>query len=71
MRKSLAVSLSEDQGRTWKPTLCLEHEESGSFHYPAVIQAKAGTYHVAYSYYVTGAQRIQHAAFSECWVVSR
>jgi lysophospholipase L1-like esterase/predicted neuraminidase len=67
-RNSLAVSLSEDEGRTWKWTRHLEQEPTGSFHYPAVIQAKDGTIHAVYSYYVTGGQTIKHAAFNEDWI---
>src|SRR5262249_14326895 len=49
-RQSLAVTLSADEGRSWKWTRHLERHETGSYHYPAVIQGRDGTIHVVYSY---------------------
>src|SRR5204863_7855727 len=78
-RHSLAVSLSDDEGRTWPITRLLEHDErgasSGSYSYPSIIQAKDGTIHATYSYKPNpkNAQRegqgesIKHAAFNEDW----
>lgn len=67
-RASLAVSLSEDEGRTWKWTRHLERESSGSYHYPAVIQAKDDRIHIVYSYFVKGGKSMKHAAFNEEWI---
>jgi predicted neuraminidase len=73
-RYSLAVSMSDDEGATWKWTRHLEQQKGGSFHYPSVIQAADGSIHVTYSYFVTppdiGKQRkaIKHAQFSSAWV---
>jgi predicted neuraminidase len=67
-RRSLAVSLSDDEGKTWKWTRHLEREELGSFHYPAVIQGRDGTIHVVYSYFVAGGKSMKHATFNEAWV---
>jgi predicted neuraminidase len=67
-RGSLAVSLSEDEGRTWKWTRHLERQPQGSFHYPAVIQGRDGTLHVVYSYFVEGGKSMKHAAFNEAWI---
>lgn len=77
-RNSLAVSLSDDEGVTWKWTRHLERdpqpEKPGSFHYPSVIQAKDGAIHVTYSYFINnpaeGAPKkaIKHARFNEAWV---
>jgi predicted neuraminidase len=68
-RNSLAVSLSEDEGRTWSRTRHLEKHETGSYHYPAVIQARDGTIHCVYSYFVEGGKSMKHAAFNEAWVL--
>jgi predicted neuraminidase len=67
-RNSLALSLSDDEGRTWKSTRHLERGPRGSFHYPAVIQTRDGLIHVVYSYFVDGGKSMKHAAFSEAWV---
>ncbi|PYK96910.1 MAG: neuraminidase (sialidase)-like protein [Verrucomicrobia bacterium] len=67
-RHRLAVSLSEDEGKSWKWTRHLENESSGSFHYPAIIQGRDGTLHVIYSYFVAGGKSMKHAAFNEAWV---
>ncbi len=69
-RNRLAVSLSRDEGRTWSRTRHLEDEPVGSYHYPAVIQGRDGTIHVAYSYFVEGGKSIKHAAFDEAWVTA-
>jgi predicted neuraminidase len=67
-RHSLAVSLSDDEGRTWRWTRHLEREPTGSFHYPAVIQGRDGRIHVVYSYFVPGGKSMKHAAFDEAWI---
>ena len=75
-RKSLAVALSDDEGRTWKWNRHLEHDESdryGKFHYPAVIQSRDGKIHVVYSHFVRDGQHrrsMKHAAFNEVWLKS-
>ncbi len=69
-RHSLAVSLSDDEGKTWKWTRHLEHDAGGTgrYHYPAVIQGSDGTVHVVYSYFVPGGKSMKHAAFNEVWI---
>jgi predicted neuraminidase len=67
-RNSLAVSVSEDEGKTWKWTRHLEKHASGSYHYPAMIQGRDGTIHVVYSYFVPGGKSMKHAAFTEDWI---
>jgi predicted neuraminidase len=67
-RNSLAVSLSEDEGKTWKATRHLERHDTGSYHYPAMIQGADGTIHVVYSYFVEGGKSMKHAAFKEDWI---
>jgi predicted neuraminidase len=67
-RASLAVSLSDDEGQTWKWTRHLERHADGSYHYPAAIVDRAGTIHVVYSYFVKGGKSMKHAAFNESWI---
>jgi predicted neuraminidase len=57
-RYRLAVSLSEDEGRTWRWTRHLERDpdstdsrQLGQYHYPSIIQAADGTLHATYSYF--------------------
>jgi predicted neuraminidase len=84
-RESLAVWISDDEGKTWKWKRHLEREpegpDAGRYHYPSIIQAKDGTLHASYSYHVgeKGAQKdaegrpmhksIKHAHFNEAWVM--
>ena len=84
-RHSLAVQISDDEGRTWKWKRHLElaqpGPEAGSFHYPSLIQAKDGTLHASYSYHLAkkslpkdvdgdpAAKSIKHAHFNEAWVM--
>jgi predicted neuraminidase len=67
-RNSLAVSISDDEGKTWKWTRHLEKHPQGSYHYPSVIQGRDGTIHAVYSYFVDGGKSMKHAAFNEAWV---
>lgn len=57
-RYSLAVSVSDDEGRTWKWTRHLERDpetsdprQRGEYHYPSIFQAADGTLHATYSYF--------------------
>ncbi|MEN8227879.1 MAG: sialidase family protein [Bacteroidota bacterium] len=69
-RHSLAVSLSDDEGETWRWTRHLEKRGAGegSFSYPSVIQAKDGFIHVTYSFHVVGGKTIKHVTFSADWI---
>ncbi len=68
-RNSLAVSISEDEGRSWKWTRHLERQAEGSYHYPAVIVDRAVMIHVIYSYFVKGGKSMKHAVFNEAWIM--
>jgi predicted neuraminidase len=69
-RYSLAVSLSDDEGATWKWTRHLDRDEAkrSSYHYPSAIQAKDGSVHVGYSYFTPEGKSIKHVQFREEWV---
>lgn len=67
-RNSLAVSISEDEGRSWPITRHLEKHETGGYHYPSIIQGADGTIHAIYSYFVEGGKSMKHAAFNEEWI---
>ena len=54
-RVSLAVSISEDEGKTWKYTRHLEQHAGGRYHYPAVIQGRDEMVHVVYSTFIAPA----------------
>jgi predicted neuraminidase len=85
-RNSLAVQISDDEGKTWKWKRHLEFEppgpEAGSFHYPSIIQARDGTLHASYSFHLAkrdlpkdadgdpSAKSIKHAHFNEAWVMA-
>jgi predicted neuraminidase len=69
-RHQLAVSLSDDEGATWKWTRHLEKapEGEGGFHYPTIIQTKDGAIHAVYSYFVKEGKSMKHAKFNEAWI---
>lgn len=61
-RHSLAISLSDDEGRTWRWTRHLERDPPsadeqrlGQYHYPSIFQAADGTLHVTYSIFAPAA----------------
>jgi len=67
-RHRLAVSISEDEGVSWRWTRHLEDQAGSQFHYPTIIQGRDGTLHAVYSYFVAGGKSMKHAAFNEAWV---
>jgi predicted neuraminidase len=76
-RHTLAVSLSDDEGKTWKWTRRIEDREpgSGSFHYPSIIEGSDGNLHTSYSYFINKAsddeqqgKSIRYATFSKDWI---
>jgi predicted neuraminidase len=83
-RHSLAVSLSEDEGQSWRWTRHLEQdlaaEKPRTFAYPSLIQAADGTLHASYTYTAADQEArqdaegralrecIKHARFNEAWV---
>ena len=84
-RNSLAVSISDDEGKTWKWTRHLElmAKDAGEFHYPSIIQARDGSLHASYSYFVNAKpetkdangkyqriKSIKHAHFNEEWILA-
>ena len=69
-RNQLAVSLSTDEGLTWKVSRHLEQQPTGSFHYPCVIQTKDGMIHTVYSYFCDEGKTMKHAAFNEAWILT-
>lgn len=71
-RHSLAVSLSDDEGKTWKWTRYLEREDpgKGSYSYPSAIQDKNGIVHISYSFSTREGETIKHAAFNTDWIKS-
>lgn len=81
-RWRLTLSLSDDEGRTWKWSRALEIDERAegarsSFHYPSIIQGADGTIHASYSVFLNhlkeGEPRktIRHAQFKPDWVAAR
>jgi len=72
-RHSLAISVSDDEGASWKWTRHVERcaPGQGQFHYPSVIQASDGSIHVTYTSSRPGlGSMIQHARFNEAWISS-
>lgn len=69
-RNTLALSLSDDEGKTWKWTRHLERHDGGSYHYPAIIQGRDGTIHCAYSHFVNEEKTMKHAAVNEAWIMA-
>jgi len=65
-RNSLAVSMSENEGKSWKWMRHLEKAKGpGRFDYPSIIQTQNGVLHATYSYNV---QTIKCVRFTEDWI---
>lgn len=79
-RHSLALTLSEDEGRSWTKKVHLEHDtpgpDGGSYSYPSIIQTRDGLIHVTYTYTPNAQDRarlgsgksIKHVTFTEEWL---
>ncbi|MGE5194833.1 MAG: sialidase family protein [Deltaproteobacteria bacterium] len=83
-RHQLSVSLSDDEGASWKWTRHLEFDATGpeatTAAYPSIIQAKDGTLHASYTFTVKRksapadpegkppGECIKHARFNEDWI---
>ncbi len=75
-RRSLAISISTNEGQTWDITRHLEVENQtdtnrvAEVSYPSIIKGKDGSIHVVYSYqYNNGVgQTIKHAHINEAWI---
>ncbi len=72
-RNSLAISVSDDEGKSWKWTRHLERADSGKgqFHYPSMIQSADQSIHVTYTSSRPGAgSTIAHARLNEAWLLA-
>lgn len=83
-RHQLTVSLSDDEGATWKWSRPLEFDNPGpeatTAAYPSIIQAKDGALHASYTFTLKGKKAqiaadgkkqeecIKHARFNEAWI---
>lgn len=83
-RHSLAMSISDDEGKSWKWTRHLVHDQPGpdatNGHYPSVTQAADGSLHVTFTYTLHGSkvqrdaqgkpmrESIKHAHCNEAWI---
>lgn len=69
-RHSLAVSLSDDEGSSWKWTRHIEREDrgQGSFAYPSLIQSENGDIHLTYSHERGKKKAIKHVRFNTEWI---
>jgi predicted neuraminidase len=66
-RNSLAVSMSDDEGRTWKWTRHIERtNKNRRYDYPSIIQSRDGMLHVTYSHNL---RTIRHVVFDEEWIM--
>ena len=72
-RNNWAVSLSNDEGKTWtwKRHIGQSADQSESFSYPSLIQTKDGKLHLTYSYGNPSGKTIMHASFDEKWIKKR
>lgn len=75
-RHSLALALSEDEGKSWPYIIHLEHDMRGKkateSHYPAIIQGKDGRIHIVYSFHHNDqeedAKTIKYVSVDADWV---
>lgn len=70
-RNSLAISMSDDEGQTWKWKRNMD-KGAGRYHYPSLIQASDGSLHLTYSIFEPvdskESKSIKHARFNTAWI---
>ena len=71
-RHSLAVWMSQDEGKTWpiRRQLAGALPGQGSFSYPSLIETRDGGLHATWSEVLGGRETIRHARFNQAWVRS-
>src|SRR5690554_369694 len=69
-RHRLVLSLSDDEGASWKWKRHLEYvpRGEGGFSYPTLFQGADGTVHVTYSYHTPDGKSIKHVSLQPEWV---
>lgn len=65
-RDRLAVSVSDDRGKSWAHTRHLENTPGERFDYPSIVQGKDGTFHATYSY---NTKTIKYVHFNNEWLM--
>jgi predicted neuraminidase len=68
-RNKLALSLSTEEGQSWSAPHLVEDAAGGEeFSYPALLQGRDGTVHLAYTWQ---RRTIKHLAFAPAWLESQ
>ena len=69
-RHSLAIALSDDEGKTWKWKRHLENKKGGAYHYPSVIQTKDGLIQITYTFNTGNkpGNSIKHVTINSNWI---
>ena len=69
-RHTLALAMSDDEGRSWTGFRRLEDQPGGQFHYPSIIQTRDGRIQVTYTFQ-PGAKigrSIKHVSLDPDWI---
>jgi len=71
-RDSLALAMSEDEGRTWPMKRHVERKPGGSFDYPSLIQTRDGLLHLTYSHQPGSppGRSIRHTVVEPEWIAA-
>ncbi|MDP2793158.1 MAG: sialidase family protein [Sulfurisoma sp.] len=68
-RNKLALALSHDAGQSWSAPRLIEDAAGGEeFSYPALLQGRNGTIHLAYTWQ---RRTIKHLSFSPAWIEAK
>lgn len=69
-RDTLALSMSDDEGQSWKWTRHLDRKANCDYHYPSIIQSRDGRVHVTYTHSDEKGKSIKHVALDPDWVLT-
>jgi predicted neuraminidase len=68
-RHRLTLSLSEDEGKTWRYHKPIADDPASRSHYPAIIAGTDGSIHVSYSFFQDDKRKaIKHTVCTEAWI---
>ena len=71
-RNRLALSMSDDEGASWKWKRYIDKAEGGrgSFAYPSIIEARDGRIHLTYSHKTDAGASIAYAVINAEWIAA-
>jgi len=69
--RTLMLSVSDDEGESWRPFHYLEREQGRRAHYPWLMAGPGGLYHLLFTSSDSAGSDLIHVRFSRDWIAAR